>query len=204
MDLLIIRHGLPIRRENVLDGPADPELAADGLRQAELLAEYLAPEQIDALYVSPLCRARQTAAPLAALKGLTPIIEDGVAEYDRESDSYIPIEELKATRDPRYYDVMNGTDGVDRATFNKLVIETVERLVVAHARQRIAIVCHGGVINAYLAHVLGLATDMAGFFYPNYTSINRVVCSSQGHRTITSVNETAHLRGTGLPMGVHD
>ena len=65
-----------------------------------------------------------------------------------------------------------------------------------------AIVCHGGVINAYLAHVLGIgpATE---FFYPNYTSIHRVAAARTGERSILSVNETAHLRGTGLPIGMY-
>ena len=203
MELLIVRHALPVRRENVVDGPADPQLQPDGLRQADLLAEYLVPERLDAIYVSPLLRARQTAAPLAAAQGLEIVIDDGVAEYDKESDTYIPIEELKAVRDPRYYEIMNGDDGVDRATFAIGVIAAIERMIDAHPRQKIAVVCHGGVINAYLCKVLGLNPDLAGFFYPNYTSINRVVCSTKGHRTISTVNETAHLRGTGLPVGVH-
>ena len=61
--------------------------------------------------------------------------------------------------------------------------------------------CHGGVINGYLCHVLGL-TDPRGFFYPNYTSINRVAAARSGARSIVTINETSHLRGTGLPMGL--
>jgi len=57
------------------------------------------------------------------------------------------------------------------------------------------------VVNAYLANVLGLPVS-PGFFFPNYTSIHRVAASRGGHRSIVTVNETAHLRGTGLPMGV--
>jgi probable phosphoglycerate mutase len=48
--------------------------------------------------------------------------------------------------------------------------------------------------------VLGLAGNQ--FFYPNYTSIHRVAASSKGHRSILSVNESGHLRGTGLPVGL--
>ncbi len=63
-------------------------------------------------------------------------------------------------------------------------------------------VCHGGVINAYLADVLGIAAPPPGFFYPNYTSIHRVAASRSGIRSIITINETAHLRHTGLPMGL--
>ena len=56
MELVLVRHGLPVRRE-LTEGIADPELAPDGVTQAERLAEYLASEDIAAVYVSPLRRA---------------------------------------------------------------------------------------------------------------------------------------------------
>ena len=54
-------------------------------------------------------------------------------------------------------------------------------------------VCHGGVINGWAGHVLGLGPQM--FFNPDYTSINRFRAASSGERSIVSLNETAHLRG---------
>jgi len=50
--------------------------------------------------------------------------------------------------------------------------------------------------------VLG-RNDSTSFFYPNYTGINRVAAARTGQRQILSVNETAHLRGTGLPIGLY-
>lgn len=69
MDLIIVRHALPLRVEKE-SGTADPELSAEGHRQAELLACYLAHEHIDVVYSSPLARARQTASPLSSRLGL--------------------------------------------------------------------------------------------------------------------------------------
>jgi len=67
----------------------------------------------------------------------------------------------------------------------------------------VAVVCHGGVINAYLMDVLDRRNPhVVGFFHPNYTSIHRVLVSERG-RTCIAMNETAHLRGTGLPLGMH-
>jgi probable phosphoglycerate mutase len=48
------------------------------------------------------------------------------------------------------------------------------------------------VINAWAAHTLGL--DVPLFFLPHYCSINRFIASSAGHRSIESLNETAHIR----------
>src|SRR3954470_8366154 len=64
VELLLVRHALPVRREMEI-GAADPELSENGQAQAALLAESLAAEApLDALYSSPLQRARQTAAPI--------------------------------------------------------------------------------------------------------------------------------------------
>lgn len=201
VELILVRHGLPIRRE-VTEGPADPELSREGLAQAKHLGDYLAIEKIDAIYTSPMKRAHQTALPLAKAKGLTPIIEPDVAEWDQHSNEYIPIEELKAANDPRWKELASGawTSEEDPAVFRERVLGAFNRIIDNHRGERVVITCHGGVINEFLSSVLGI--DRGQFFYPNYTSIHRIAASSQGHRSILSVNETSHLRGTGLPVGL--
>ena len=202
MELLLIRHGLPERRENT-DGPADPELAPEGHAQADHMANYLATEVVDAVYTSPLRRAHQTAAPLGRAFGLEPTVVDDIAEYDRHANEYVPIEELKAANDPRFHDLLTTAGDLDDPDeFVARVIAAIERIIDAHAGHRVAVVCHGGVINAYIAHVIGLEPKPPGFFYPNYTSISRVAASRAGHRSLVTLNETSFLRGTGLPMGL--
>jgi probable phosphoglycerate mutase len=83
--------------------------------------------------------------------------------------------------------------------FHDRVIESLEMIISRHKGGTAVVTCHGGVINEYLSHVLGLESNQ--FFYPNYTSIHRIAASSAGHRSILSVNETSHLRGSGLPIG---
>lgn len=203
MELLLVRHALPVRRE-LLDGPADPELSADGRAQAEHLARYLSSEHLDAIYASPLRRAYQTAEAVAAHHSVEVQTVDGVAEFDRLSSEYVPTEELKAANDPRYHAMIAGewdTDDETTEEFRGRVVRTVEELIAGHPAQRIAVVCHGGVINSYVSHVLGLV-GLRGFFYPNYTSINRIAASRDGTRSVVTINETSHLRGTGLPMGL--
>lgn len=200
---MLIRHGLPVRRE-LSEGIADPELAEAGLAQAQHLARYLTDESIDAVYASPLRRAFQTAEPLAAAKGLPITVIDAVAEWDRTSSEYVPVEELKAANDPRWQAMMRGEWSVHDETpeeFSQRVVDAVEAIIDAHPGQRVAVVCHGGVVNSYLSHILGLPISQ-GFFYPNYTSIHRIAASTRGHRSVVTVNETSHLRGTGLPMGL--
>lgn len=204
MELLLIRHALPVRRE-LTEGRADPELSEAGHHQAQHLATYLSNERLHAIYASPLRRAQQTAQPLAAVQGLEIMTEDGVAEYDRDSNEYVPIEELKAANDPRWQAMLAGdwqNPDIPRDEWERNVVNTVERLVEAHPSQKIAVVCHGGVLSAYLGWVLKVP-DSQSFFYPNYTSIHRIAAARSGERSILTVNETFHLRGTGLPTGLY-
>ena len=199
-----MRHALPVRQVST-EGGADPELSDAGHEQANRLAAYLAVEEIHALYASPMRRARETAAPVAVATGLTIGIVDGVAEFDRHHGEYIPAEEMKATNHPRWQAMMAGErleTEIAPEVFQAEVITSVDGIIDAHPGQKVVVVCHGGVINAYLSHVLGLAVS-TGFFYPNYTSIHRVIAARSGHRTISTVNEIAHLRGSGLPIGMN-
>ena len=195
MEIVLVRHGLPLRVE-LETGIADPELAAEGHEQAAKMAAYLGVEDVEAVYVSPLRRALETARPLCKVLGLEAVVSEGVAEFDRNSREYVPVEELRATNDPRWEKLLRGEwDGVDEdpSLFKARVVATMEDMIARHPGGRVVVVCHGGVINQYLAHVLGIETHV-GFFYPKYTSIHRVMAARSGQRSIVSINEASHLR----------
>lgn len=198
MELLLVRHALPERVE-AAEGRADPKLSAKGEQQAELLGEWLSSEHIDAIYASPMARAAQTAAAVCAHHGHDVITETGVIEFDSGANSYIPYEEMDTTSE-EFRAMVTGAwaslGGPDPGPFRTTVVEAIERIVADHASQTVAIVCHAGVINAYMAHILEIPRPL--FFNPYYTSINRVLASSKGPRMVLSLNETAHLRGTAL------
>src|SRR6476620_6349372 len=83
--LLIVRHGEsapahPDRPFPLLDGHGDPPLDPVGVQQAELLADRLQHETIDAIYVTTLQRTHETAAPLAARIGGTLVVEPDLRE----------------------------------------------------------------------------------------------------------------------------
>ena len=96
MELLLIRHGLPVRVED-LDGPADPELSESGRAQAEALAALAG-----AVRPRRAARARcdGRSRPLARWPrrtASTPLVDAGVAEMDPDARYYVPMEELKGT-----------------------------------------------------------------------------------------------------------
>ena len=130
MELILIRHGLPEKVINQDGTPADPPLSEEGLKQAELVANWLEHEQIDKLYASPMRRAVQTAEPLAKVKGLDIELREGVAEYDRKSDLYIPVEQLKELDYDRWKKLMTGEIvEADFPEFAKAVISALEAII---------------------------------------------------------------------------
>src|SRR5580658_9429207 len=93
MQLLLVRHALPLRSEP--GQGADPDLSDEGRAQVTRLPEALAGFPISRLLSSPQRRAIQTAEPVAATRELAVEIDDRLAEYDRDLPSYIPIEQIR-------------------------------------------------------------------------------------------------------------
>jgi probable phosphoglycerate mutase len=201
MDLLWVRHGEPERIAAGTGVPADPALTARGREQAERLAEWLACESIDVILSSPQRRARETAEPIARAHGLEVLVTNGLMEYDSQSDSYIPMEELRATNDPQLSAMYEGRweeFGAEPADlFRTRVAASIDEIVAAHPGRRVVAVCHGGVINVAFAIALGL--DRHLWFEPHYTSLSRMVASRTGIRSVASINERGHLDGRREP-----
>lgn len=207
MNLLLIRHALPLRASSSDGEFVDPALDPRGHEQARRLAEYLAEEDIDAIYSSPMRRAQQTADPLADTLGMAVVLEPDVAESDTRATEYIPQEELVAAGDPRWRDGFSATEWPSSyeplETFHARITTGINRVISRHPRQTVAVFCHSGVIARYTSAILDHPWEQTGFSMPLYTSITRLTASSRegGWRMIVSLNEIPHLRGTGLPTG---
>jgi probable phosphoglycerate mutase len=180
MELVLIRHALPVRQVSTDGEPADPPLSELGHRQASALVDWLESETIHRVVSSPLVRAVETARPLAASKGLEIEIEPRIAEYDRDSELYIPLEELKEQDYPSWRAFMQGGYEKDRDLdeFRREVVAALDEIVGANPGRRVAVFCHGGVI----------------FLDAHYTSMNRFLAASTGERSVKSLNEAPHLR----------
>ncbi|MCU1498702.1 MAG: hypothetical protein JWM47_2655 [Acidimicrobiales bacterium] len=198
MELWLIRHALPLRIDGG-DAPADPGLAPEGMEQAEQLASWWGPFGAGHVYASPMRRAQETARPLASVLGHDIATLDDLREFDAHLPTYIPIEELRA--DPAAWQAavdewLSPEAEGRRQAFRDTVVAAIDGVAAAHPAERVAVVCHGGVINAYLSSVIHLPGTM--FFEPAYTSVSRVISGST-HRQIVSVNETPHLGRLVVP-----
>ena len=187
MELVLVRHGLPERS----DATADPPLGAQGREQAARVARWLVQEAFDVVYSSPMHRAVQTAQPFASAGGHELKTHPGIVEFDRDAGVYIPMEELKREDYPRWKAMVDGGFDADIVGFQAMVVAALEEIVEAHPGQRVAVFCHGGVINVWTAHVLGMEPRL--FFEPGYTSIHRYLCARSGQRNVVALNERFHL-----------
>lgn len=192
MQIILIRHGEP---GSDPARPSDPPLTELGRTQAAMLGDYLADEQVDGLYTSPLQRAAQTAEAIGERLGLTPVVREDLAEFDRDAAEYLDFAKLAAERDPRYVAFTQGDLspwGTDLPSFSARVVGELDRIIAVHRGQNIAVVSHGGVANCYLGVVLG--ADRLSIHKPAHTGFTRIKASSAGLREMVSVNETPHLR----------
>jgi len=197
MELIFVRHGRPQQVQNSDGTPADPPLAEIGREQALAVASWLGEETIDHIYTSPMRRARETSQPLEKRLGLTAIVRDDISEFDKDSSSYVPMEVLKETNRKAWERMASGAMSTSPETLSSWYTNTVtqlEEIVQVHGGQRVAVVCHGGVINAYLARCLEFDIQDFMKFDVDYTSVTRVLASGTGHRSVKSINETAHFR----------
>ncbi|MBC7545389.1 MAG: histidine phosphatase family protein [Candidatus Sericytochromatia bacterium] len=166
--LLLIRHGqTPYNAEGRAQGWLDIPLSPLGYLQAEATAERLAEQQIDALYSSPLNRAYATALAIGRPHGLVPRAMPGLREVHTgaltgrtwpEAEALFP-EAIAAYRTaeaanphPRHREYIPGWEPI--AAFLGRIWEATQAIVDAHPGQRAAVVCHGGVLNALLTHVM--------------------------------------------------
>ncbi|MDR3662513.1 MAG: histidine phosphatase family protein [Mycobacterium sp.] len=192
MQLLLIRHALPLRNEP--GEGADPDLSEEGIAQAARLPDALKRFPITRLVSSPQKRAIQTGQPVADALGLTIEIDDRLAEYDRDMAQYIPIEQIAAEYPEEMARLMAGhlPSSVDEDAFLARIIEAITDLASeGDSDDTVAIFSHGGVINGLLHDIL--PTERILSFQVDYTGITRLLSSRTGRLAVAGVNGTEHV-----------
>jgi len=195
-ELLLIRHG---RSQDVVPGSdesLDPPLADVGHAQAAALAKRLEPKRIDAVYASDLKRAVSTAEPLAAPRGLAVHQRKELREVwlgDWEKGEF---RRRAYERDPEWmrfaesgrWDLVPGSEGDD--AFRARVQAAIGQILADHENQTVAVVCHGGVINAYLAALYDLRPSW--WVVIENTSVTHIRAGG-GRQLVLGVNDCHHL-----------
>ncbi|NIL85057.1 phosphoglycerate mutase GpmB [Rhodococcus fascians] len=190
MQLVLVRHALPRRSES----SADPDLDELGVEQSRRVPHALARFTVSRVVSSSQQRAIRTAQPLAERLGLEITTDDRLTEYDRDFGGYVPIEAAKTEFRDAYDRIKAGhlPEQVDEQAFRRRVLDGVADIVSAAAHSdTVVLFAHGGVVNMLLQDIL--QTPKVLGFPIDYCSVTRVLFSRSGARSVSSVNETAHV-----------
>jgi len=205
--LLLARHGQSLSNAvRRFQGHQDVALSELGILQAGALATAIHRRPVIAVYTSPLQRARRTAEIVAAESGLPVLCVDDLRELSLGSWEGCTVDEIRAMPGDPYArwvrDPVAGLPpgGEPLEEVQRRVTRAIGDITAAHSdRERVLVVCHGGVISAYLAHCLGLPLSAIWRMTLSNCSLSEVVPPR-----VLSVNDTGHLAGLGaetVPRG---
>jgi phosphoserine phosphatase len=200
--LYLLRHGAT--DNNVANPPrlqgrrANPGLSVAGRRQVEHTAGFLAARRIDAIYTSPLLRARETAAILAQphdkpVEAVDALIEADLGDWEGRTWPEIERDEPEKFRQ---FEADPGTHGYGGGeNFSQVcarVVPVLEQLVQTHLGQVVLVVAHNVVNRAVLAHSLGLPMAHARRITQTNCGVNILRYRQQRFQTL-SINSVFHL-----------
>lgn len=166
MILTLMRHGEPVRPET--GGEVfDPPLSGAGREALASSRALLDADGYEAVWTSPLARARQTAEIVAP--GADLVVDDDLAEFDRGS-RYLHWEDGREAY-ARYLDGDLSAWGTTLEEFRHRIEAVVERMRASAGGGRVLAVTHGGVINNFFSVLVG--SPKVALLQPEYGSVNR-------------------------------
>lgn len=179
--LLLVRHAHPDEKaQGRCYGALNISLSSSGRRHARLLARRLGRIPLSAVYSSPLKRAVDTAAPIAAAHELTTTVDDGLREIDFgdfEGRSYAEIEQGHPELYRQWMEtptLVSFPGGESYATVSVRAIAAMEAIRDRHRGAIVVVVSHGGVLRAMLADCLSMPNDAVFRLEQGYGSISIV------------------------------
>jgi 2,3-bisphosphoglycerate-dependent phosphoglycerate mutase len=210
IEIVLVRHGaseaaVEGRPFELLEGQADPALSQAGQRQAQAVAAHLADEPLAGLFVTPLRRTAQTAAPLAAATGLNPVCVPELREVHLGELDGGAFRIAVRRGDPRVaevfaqqrWDVIPGAETM--RAFAQRTRTGIDRILDGlQPGATVAAVVHGGVIGELCRQVSD--SRPFAFVHADNGSLTRIVVLPDGRRWVRTFNESAHLRPSRRPQ----
>ena len=201
--LYLVRHGeSDFDSTDFVEGPRgpqwDPPLSERGREQAQRLADRLRSMRAPgAVLSSTLRRARETVAAYAESEAIAVTYDEDLAEAYLGDWEGKRFEEILAADEEMLHRIRNqepiwrhAPSVEELGPFRGRVRGAVERALADHPDGNVVIVCHGAVINAFVAPLVGVDHEM--FFVPENASLNSVVIDGDARR-VRFLNDALHL-----------
>lgn len=196
--ILMVRHGQTPTTGRILPGRAPGlSLSDTGRSQAASVAERIAAlPRIDAVYASPLERARETAAPIARAVGQRTKIHRGLLECD--FGDWTGAELSTLMKKPEWATVQKAPsmfrfpNGESFTEMQVRMVGALEQIRSAHPGGTVVCVSHADPIKAAVAHALGTHLDLFQRIVVGTCSVSAVAWSTHGP-IVLAVNSTGSL-----------
>lgn len=199
MNLYLIRHGeTAYNRDGVGFGRADIALTPFGLKQAEATAQRLANEPIDAVFSSPLQRARATADLIADAAGATVQVDERLIELEVGETEGLPFALIRE----RYPELLKRWGGPDGHNVRMPGGESIAdlsarvdefRLSMADIdAENVVVVSHNFVLKVILCQLIGLSISEYRRLTVDLSSVS--IFDWTPERTfVRTINDQCHL-----------
>jgi probable phosphomutase (TIGR03848 family) len=198
--VLLVRHGVTATTGIILPGRTPGlHLSERGVAQAEHVAKRLRelPRKPAALYVSPLERTRETAAPIARSLRLRPHVERGLLECDFGLWTGKKLNLL--AKKPEWRAVQHAPSTFrfpEGESFTEMQLRmwtTLERIAAAHRNRTIVVVSHADPIKAAVTYALGVPLDLFQRTVISTCSVSAIGFTN-GTPVVLTVNNTDALK----------
>jgi probable phosphomutase (TIGR03848 family) len=197
--VLFVRHGRTPTTGATLPGRAKGlHLADAGREQANAVATGLAElAKVDAVYASPLERTRETAAPIAAARGLKVQIDRGLLECDFGDWTGKALKDLMKLPEwatvQRYPSGFRFPNGESFHEMQLRITGAVRNLAARHPGGVIVAVSHADPIKAAVADALGTHLDLFQRIVISPCSVTAVAYGAGGPAVLTVNHTTGSL-----------
>ena len=196
--VILVRHGeAEGNRHHRLIGWSDVELTDIGHRQARLVADRLAQAPVQRIVSSDLRRTIDTAAPLAAMLDMDPVLDSRFREIHNGAWTGLTPNEVSAGWPGLWQRYVEGHD-VDRpggerwADVRARVVSGLEELL---ASDEITVVfSHGGPLVIAAAWASGVVMSGNVFKGPLASAENASLCTIVAGPRLLGYNDVGHLR----------
>ena len=193
--VLFVRHGQTPSTGQRLPGRAPGlHLSDAGRDQATAAATRVAElKRVDAIYTSPLERARETAAPIATARELKPAVNRGLLECDFGDWTGAELKKLMKLPEWRtvqgYPSGFRFPGGESFVEMQDRMVGAIGQLVARHRGGVVVCVSHADPIKAAVAHALGTHLDLFQRIVISTCSVTAVAYRAGGPVVLT-VNST--------------
>jgi 2,3-bisphosphoglycerate-dependent phosphoglycerate mutase len=202
--LFLVRHGQSAgNAEGRFGGHGPTPLSELGYRQAELTAEALARENVNAIYSSDLYRAVQTAEPLSRRTGVPVHTRNAFRERNVGVLEGLTFDESKLQHPKDYYALVNRnyhhviTGGESYRQLVRRAMYELWEILRKHQGERVAVFSHTGAICFMTLHLMGAIrrdTKQTPWLITSNCGINRFEIRGRNNVRVLALNDTRHLR----------